>query len=216
MNLLHRSLFFLGIISTIAMISTVLKPQSATAKQICDPNISLEINGCQQNSSFGLPVDTKNPNPIKLTQMMPVSPRQTASTTTISGYPLDNFTTIALPYGWQIHPITRKVFFHSGIDLVAEVGTPVKAIAPGIVVFAKDQESYGKLVIINHAGGLQTRYAQLETIQVNLGQTVQKDEVLGTVGATGQPTSRETHLHFEIRADEPLGWTAKDPKGYLK
>jgi murein DD-endopeptidase MepM/ murein hydrolase activator NlpD len=175
-----------------------------------------EINGCQENPRvMFVPVVSKQQqrqsNEVEFT-----APVQTGSSTTISGYPLANSTTVALGYGWKIHPITGKVFFHSGVDLVAPVGTPVEAIAPGIVVFAKDQGSYGKLVIINHAGGLQTRYAQLETIQVKLGQEIKKGDILGTVGATGQPTSREPHLHFEIRANEPLGWTAKDPKEYLR
>jgi murein DD-endopeptidase MepM/ murein hydrolase activator NlpD len=178
------------------------------------PDTLFEINGCQQNPRVVfvpvLPKVTGTPNPIITTSGV-----QTASSASITGYPLANSTTAALPYGWQIHPITGKVFFHSGVDLVAQVGTSVQAIAPGVVVFAKDQASYGKLVIINHAGGLQTRYAQLETIQVTLGQNVKQGDILGTVGATGKPTSREPHLHFEIRANEPLGWTAKDPKEYL-
>ncbi|NET70112.1 MAG: M23 family metallopeptidase [Sphaerospermopsis sp. SIO1G2] len=215
MNLLYRSMFFCGLFSIIGLISTVFKPQYVTAEPTCPVKIAIKINTCQQIFSVALPIDTRNQ--IKVNQIVSASPQETAtSATTITGYPLTDFTTVALPYGWQIHPITGKVFFHSGTDLVAEVGTSVKAIAPGIVVFAQDQESYGNVVIINHAGGLQTRYAQLETIQVNLGQAINKDDVLGTVGATGQPSSRETHLHFEIRADEPLGWTAKDPTGYLR
>ncbi|WP_413172849.1 LysM peptidoglycan-binding domain-containing M23 family metallopeptidase [Anabaena azotica] len=180
------------------------------------PDTLFEINGCQQNPRVVfvpvVPEVTRTPNRI-----ITASLEQTAPSATIFGfgYPLPNSTTVALPYGWQIEPTSGKVFFHSGVDLVAPVGTTVEAIAPGIVVFAKDQASYGKLVIINHAGGLQTRYAQLETIQVTLGQAVKQGEILGTVGATGQPTSKEPHLHFEIRANEALGWTAKDPKEYL-
>ncbi|ADI62889.1 LysM peptidoglycan-binding domain-containing M23 family metallopeptidase [Trichormus azollae] len=179
------------------------------------PDTLFEINGCQQNARVVfvpvVPELTKTPNRI-----ITASLGQTARSATIFGYPLPRSTTVALPYGWQIEPTSSKVFFHSGVDLVAPVGTPVQAITPGIVVFAKYQASYGKLVIINHAGGLQTRYAQLETIQVTLGQAVKQGDILGTVGATGQPTSREPHLHFEIRANESLGWTAKDPKEYLK
>lgn len=179
------------------------------------PDTLFEINGCQQNPRVVfvpmVPGVTGTQNRI-----IASSGVQTAPVTKINGYPLANSTTVALAYGWQIHPITGKVFFHSGVDLVSPVGTPVQAIAPGIVVFAKDQASYGKLVIINHADGLQTRYAQLETIQVTLGQNIKQGEILGTVGATGQPTSREAHLHFEIRANELLGWVAKDPKEYLK
>ncbi|MBD2624896.1 LysM peptidoglycan-binding domain-containing M23 family metallopeptidase [Trichormus variabilis] len=179
------------------------------------PDTLFEINGCQQNPRVVfvpvVPGVTGSSNRI-----IAASPAQTAPSATIAGYPLSSETTIALPYGWQINPITKEVFFHSGVDLVAPVGTPVQAIAPGIVVFAKDQNSYGKLVIINHLGGYQSRYAQLETINVTLGQNVKKGDLLGTVGATGQPTSREPHLHFEMRSNGSLGWEAKDPKDYLR
>lgn len=177
-----------------------------------------EVNGCQENPRvvFVPITSTSQKQSNEIVFSAPVETASSASSKTISGYPLANFTTVALGYGWKIHPITGKVFFHSGVDLVAPIGTPVEAIAPGVVVFAKDQGSYGKVVIINHVGGLQTRYAQLETIQVKLGQEIKKGDILGTVGATGQPTSREPHLHFEIRANEPLGWTAKDPKDYLR
>ncbi|MEA5578070.1 M23 family metallopeptidase [Anabaena sp. UHCC 0451] len=194
-------------------------PNGQTWRQVATkykirPDTLFETNGCQQNPRVVfvpvIPGLTAKPN-----QIITTSPVQTATSAQITGYPLANSTTVALAYGWQIHPITGKVFFHSGVDLIAPVGTPVQAIAPGVVVFAKDQASYGKLVIINHADGLQTRYAQLETIQVNLGQNIKQGDILGTVGATGQPTSREPHLHFEIRANELLGWTAKDPKEYL-
>jgi murein DD-endopeptidase MepM/ murein hydrolase activator NlpD len=100
--------------------------------------------------------------------------------------------------------------------LLAPVNTPVAAIAPGIVVFAKEQGSYGKLVIINHTGGLQSRYAQLDSIKVTLGQTVNKGDILGAVGTTGQPTSTQPHLHFEMRSNGYLGWEAKNPKEFLK
>lgn len=173
-----------------------------------------EINGCQENPRvvFVPILPSKKEQPSRIIAVAPV---ETAPSTTLAGYPLANPTTIALRYGWRIHPITGKVFFHSGVDLLTPVGTPVQAIAPGIVVFAKDQASYGKLVIINHVGGMQTRYAQLETIEVTLGQTVQPGEILGTVGFTGEPTSKQPHLHFEVRASEPLGWVAKDPQKYF-
>ena len=172
-----------------------------------------EINGCQKNPKFVflsiLPGVTFAPG------MSTKSPTSVTNTGKITGYPLPNTTNVALGYGWNYHPVTKEAIFHSGVDLLAPVGTPVVAIAPGIVVFAKEQGSYGKLVIINHADGLQSRYAQLNGIKVTLGQKVNKGDILGTVGTTGQPTSIQPHLHFEIRVNGFLGWEAKDPKGFL-
>ncbi|AFZ57521.1 M23 family metallopeptidase [Anabaena cylindrica FACHB-243] len=194
-------------------------PREQTWRQVAArykvrPDTLFEINGCQQNPRVVfvpvVPGVIASPNRI-----IAASPTQTAPSATIAGYPLPNGTTVALAYGWQIEPISGKVFFHSGVDLVAPVGTTVEAIAPGIVVFAKDQGSYGKLVIINHIGGYQSRYAQLETINVTLGQMIKAGETIGTVGTTGTPTSREPHLHFEIRFNGSLGWEAKDPKAYF-
>lgn len=171
-----------------------------------------EANGCQKNPRIVF-VPGVNWSPNRPVTQSPISAN---SSIKITGYPLATATTVALAYGWQINPATGEVFFHSGVDLLADVGTPVEAIAPGTVVFAKDQGTYGKLVIINHSGGLQSRYAQLDTIKVAVGQQVQKGALLGTVGTTGQPTSPQPHLHFEMRSSSSLGWVAEDPKGYLK
>lgn len=169
-----------------------------------------EINGCQQDPRI---VFVPSGNGAVSAS---AAPANGASPVSISGYPLAQVANVGLAYGWQINPKTGEVFFHSGVDLLAAVGTPVEAIAPGTVVFANDQGTYGKLVIINHGGGLQSRYAQLDSIKVSVGQQVNKGDVLGTVGTTGQPTSKQPHLHFEMRASSDLGWVAKDPKGYLK
>jgi lysostaphin len=171
-----------------------------------------EVNGCQKdprvvfvpggNRSLNRPV-TQPPTP-------------TTPPSNFTGYPLPEVATVALAYGWQINPATGDVFFHSGVDLLATVGTSVQAIAPGTVAFANEQGSYGKLVIINHSGGLQSRYAHLDSIKVTVGQQVNTGDLLGTVGTTGQPTSTQPHLHFEVRASSSIGWVAQDPKGYLR
>ncbi|MDB9540647.1 M23 family metallopeptidase [Anabaenopsis tanganyikae CS-531] len=169
-----------------------------------------EINGCQQDPRivFVPGVNGSAPRPI-------TDSNGSTEPISISGYPLQSVTTVMFPYGWQIHPTTGEVFFHSGVDLLAAVGTPVQAIAPGTIVFAQPQGTYGQLVIINHAGGIQSRYGHLGDIQVSLGQKVNQGDLLGTVGTTGEPTVRQPHLHFEIRSNSDLGWVAKDPQGYL-
>ncbi|MEH2411329.1 LysM peptidoglycan-binding domain-containing M23 family metallopeptidase [Nostoc sp.] len=175
-----------------------------------------EVNGCQQDPRIVfVPGVNWSPNGVVTKSPLPTN-TGTPNRASLSGYPLAQVATIGLAYGWQINPATGQVFFHSGVDLLAPVGTNVLAIAPGTVAFANDQGTYGKLVIINHSGGLQSRYAQLDNIKVTVGQQLKKGDVLGTVGTSGQPSSTQPHLHFEVRSSSSLGWVAEDPKGYLK
>jgi murein DD-endopeptidase MepM/ murein hydrolase activator NlpD len=175
-----------------------------------------EVNGCQQNPRIVfVPGVNWSPNGV-ITKSPSPTDAGTPKRVSLSGYPLAEVVNVALAYGWQINPATAQVFFHSGVDLLAPVGTNVLAIAPGTVVFANNQGSYGNLVIINHNGGLQTRYAQLDTIKVSVGQQIKKGDLLGTLGTTGQPSSSQAHLHFEVRSSSSLGWVAEDPKGYLR
>ncbi|MFQ4146698.1 M23 family metallopeptidase [Chlorogloeopsis sp. ULAP02] len=173
-----------------------------------------ELNGCKAPSRFAF---IPTPNKSVSRANTPVSPTSSNSPQ-VAGYPLPEVAQVGFPYGWQIHPRNGngQVFFHSGIDLLAAKGTTVSAIAPGTVVFAGEQGTYGNLVIINHDGGLQSRYAQLDSIKAKVGQQVKQGDLLGTVGTTGQPTINQPHLHFEVRSSSSLGWKAKDPKGYLQ
>jgi murein DD-endopeptidase MepM/ murein hydrolase activator NlpD len=192
-------------------------PQGQTWRQIAAKykvraDAMFEINGCQQNPRVVF-VPGVNGSSNRVVNAPP-TPNQPSSQ--ISGYPLPAATNVVLPYGWQINPNSGEVFFHSGVDLFAAVGTPVQAIAPGTVAFAREQASYGKLVIINHSGGFQSRYAHLDSIKVSAGQQVNKGDLLGTVGTTGEPAAKQPHLHFEMRSSTSIGWVAKDPKAYLK
>ncbi|MDZ7956490.1 MAG: M23 family metallopeptidase [Aulosira sp. DedQUE10] len=186
--------------------------RQVAAKYKVRADAMFEINGCQKDPRVVfVPGGNGSAN-----RLVTPSPTPNKPPSQLSGYPLPEVTSVALPYGWQINPNSGEVFFHSGVDLLAAVGTPVEAIAPGTVAFASEQGSYGKLVIINHGGGLQSRYAHLDTIKVSVGQQVNKGDLLGTVGTTGQPAAKQPHLHFEVRSSSSLGWTAQDPKGYLR
>ncbi|PLZ90507.1 LysM peptidoglycan-binding domain-containing M23 family metallopeptidase [Fischerella thermalis] len=174
-----------------------------------------ELNGCKPPSQIAF---IPTPNQALSRANVSTSPSSSGNSPAvqINGYPLPSAVQVGFPYGWQLNPNNGEVFFHSGIDLLAAIGTPVKAIAAGTVVFAGDRGTYGNLVIINHANGLQSRYAQLESIKVGVGQQVKQGDLLGTVGKTGQPTITQPHLHFEIRSNSSLGWVAKDPAEHLK
>jgi murein DD-endopeptidase MepM/ murein hydrolase activator NlpD len=99
--------------------------------------------------------------------------------------------------------------FHSGQDIEAPWGAPVIAGASGKVIFVGWQNGYGQLVVVDHGGGLTTRYGHLSQIDVELDQVVSRGELLGKVGSTGRSTG--PHLHYEVRInDEPV-----DPLPYL-
>ena len=99
--------------------------------------------------------------------------------------------------------------FHSGQDIEAPWGAPVISGASGKVIFVGWQNGYGQLVVVDHGGGLTTRYGHLSHIDVELNQTVGRGQLLGRVGSTGRSTG--PHLHYEVRInDEPV-----DPLPYL-
>ncbi|BDA67212.1 peptidase M23B [Calothrix sp. PCC 7716] len=176
-------------------------------------DVLYEINGCQ---SIPRLVFIPSRRPSEQSDEISTASTNTSTSIRFAVYPLAALATIALPYGWQNNPKNGEVFFHSGIDLLAPLGTGVQATGDGTVAFAGTQGSYGNLVIINHGKGIQTRYAQLETIKVTAGQKVQQGNILGTVGTTGKPTSPQPHLHFEVRTSSDLGWKALNPQDYLK
>jgi murein DD-endopeptidase MepM/ murein hydrolase activator NlpD len=90
--------------------------------------------------------------------------------------------------------------FHSGQDIDAEPGTPVVAGASGKVVFVGWQNGYGQLVVIDHGGGLTTRYGHLSHIDTELNKGVSRGEFIGRVGSTGRSTG--PHLHYEVRIND--------------
>lgn len=99
--------------------------------------------------------------------------------------------------------------FHTGQDIEVPWGTSVVAGAKGTVTFVGWQHGYGQLVVIDHGGGLTTRYGHLSELDVELGQEVGRGEFIGRVGSTGRSTG--PHLHYEIRInDDPV-----DPLQYL-
>ena len=97
---------------------------------------------------------------------------------------------------------------HTGLDIAARLGTPIKAAAGGTVVHAGWKGSLGKLIVISHGNGVQTYYAHCNSIGVSAGQKVSQGEVIGKVGSTGNSTG--PHLHLEIRVNgvayNPQNW----------
>ncbi len=99
---------------------------------------------------------------------------------------------------------------HEGADFAASHGTHIFATADGVVTHAGSQGGYGRLIKIKHDFGIETRYAHLSRIRVQVGQRVSRGEHIGDMGSTGRSTG--THLHYEVR----VGGEAKNPMKYIK
>lgn len=98
---------------------------------------------------------------------------------------------------------------HTGLDIAAPNGTPIKAASSGKVIFSGSKGSYGKTIIISHGDGTETWYAHCSSLNASAGQTVSKGQVVAKVGSTGNSTGY--HLHLEIR----INGTPVNPQRYL-
>jgi murein DD-endopeptidase MepM/ murein hydrolase activator NlpD len=116
---------------------------------------------------------------------------------------------VEVPSGWPIPAAKATVTSvfgsprgrsrHQGIDLAAPSGTVVHATAGGEVTFAGRSGDFGRLVVVDHGGGWETRYAHLKTVKVDPGNVVARGAKIGTVGRSGNATG--DHLHYEVRHD---------------
>lgn len=103
-------------------------------------------------------------------------------------------------------------FYHKAIDIANRAGGPILAADSGRVVVAGwiDNSGYGNRVMVDHGNGYVTLYAHMSSISVQVGQSVNRGDLLGQMGSTGRSTG--THLHFEIRK----GGVLENPQAYLK
>jgi len=99
-------------------------------------------------------------------------------------------------FGMRLDPFTGRRQLHQGVDLAADIGTPVHVTAEGVVAEVSRDVGLGKLVRIDHQYGYTTIYAHLSRISVKPGQHVKRGEVIGAVGNTGYSTG--PHLHYEV------------------
>jgi murein DD-endopeptidase MepM/ murein hydrolase activator NlpD len=112
-------------------------------------------------------------------------------------------------FGNRTDPFSGEGAFHAGVDITAPIGTPIRATADGIVIFAEMENGYGRLIKVSHGNGVQTYYAHLSRFYVQAGQDVRRGEVIGAVGTSGRVTA--PHLHYEVR----LGGAPVNPYRFL-
>jgi murein DD-endopeptidase MepM/ murein hydrolase activator NlpD len=111
-------------------------------------------------------------------------------------YPLDRLH-ITSRFGYRIHPVTGKRAFHSGVDYRGAVGTPVYAVADGVVIQSSFGNDNGNFIAIKHSDNSQSWYLHLSQRGVGNGQRVKGRQVIGKVGNTGR--SSGPHLHLAIK-----------------
>ena len=100
-------------------------------------------------------------------------------------------------YGMRLHPVYRRRMMHTGLDIAAGTGTPIRAALGGRVKFVGWKGGYGKTVIIEHPNGYETLYGHCSRITCSTGQTVKRGEQVAKVGTTGVSTG--PHVHFEVK-----------------
>jgi murein DD-endopeptidase MepM/ murein hydrolase activator NlpD len=112
-------------------------------------------------------------------------------------------------FGPRMHPVLGVPMFHTGIDLAAACGTPIRAAAAGTVVYAQVSPSWGARTIIQHSPNLKTAYGHQSKFLVKEGDVVKQGDIIGLVGTTGWSTG--CHLHFDVILNERY----VDPGPYL-
>ena len=113
-------------------------------------------------------------------------------------------------FGYRNDPKGAGTRMHKGTDMAGSYGTPIYATADGVVTHAGSESGFGQLVTIKHDFGIETLYAHLSQVRVEVGQRVSRGDRIGDMGNSGRSTG--THLHYEIH----LGGTPVNPMTFIK
>jgi murein DD-endopeptidase MepM/ murein hydrolase activator NlpD len=123
-------------------------------------------------------------------------------------WPAPGYYRISSPFGMRLHPILKTRKMHTGVDIAVPYGRTIVAANDGVVKYADWYGGYGKVVWIDHGGGISTLYAHNSRLLVKKGQSVKKGQAIAKAGSTGYSTG--PHLHFEVRKNgvytNPMPW----------
>jgi murein DD-endopeptidase MepM/ murein hydrolase activator NlpD len=117
---------------------------------------------------------------------------------------------ITCAFGERMDPFSGEGAFHTGVDIGAQYGDPVHATADGVVINAEEHVGYGRLVVIDHGFGVTSWYGHLSSLNVTVGQQINRGEVIGFVGVSGRTTG--PHVHYEVR----INGAPVNPMRYLR
>lgn len=112
-------------------------------------------------------------------------------------------------FGRRTDPFSGRMSWHNGVDFAGQRGSDIIAVAAGVVTWSADRYGYGLMVEINHGGGFSTRYAHNEENLVQVGDVVQKGQIIAKMGSSGRSTG--PHVHFEVYKNG----RAVDPSTYI-
>lgn len=130
-------------------------------------------------------------------------------------WPVPSSGKITSGYGNRIHPILKKLKFHSGIDISASYRSSIVSANAGKVIFSGWKGSYGNVIIIDHGGRIATLYAHCSSLLLSKGAKVEAGQTIAKIGSTGSSTGN--HLHFEvIIGNEKNDFGNVDPEKYVK
>ncbi|MBF0357806.1 MAG: M23 family metallopeptidase [Magnetococcales bacterium] len=170
-----------------------------------DRNVSSIIDSLVMDSLVSLEIEN-------------ISMRQRLLQEIPSGYPVP-FRGVTSDYGMRIHPISGNRLLHSGVDLRANIGTPVISTADGIIEFTGVEKKYrarGLTVIIDHNYGFKTVYGHLKKIVVKQGDFIKKGEVVAFSGNSGITNGPHLHygVHFLNSATNPINYVKWGPDNF--
>ena len=179
-----------------------------------------EAQQAQKDAQAAIESDEMNYEAVKKQiQKMIAAAAASKPTLSFTGFicPLKSYSRISSEYGWRKNPVTGVNKLHAGTDFAAPGGTPIYAIADGVVSAARTMNSYGNCVQVSHGTAddghrYDSLYAHMSSIVVAQGDAVQKGDLLGYVGNTGNVygAGGGYHLHLELRVDgsrvDPLGF----------
>ncbi|MEM9814905.1 MAG: M23 family metallopeptidase [Cyanobacteria bacterium P01_D01_bin.6] len=172
-------------------------------------DVLFEVNGCPST----MPTQVFIPGVSWLLEnAAPATTAEAVTSNPLSTYPLAGEGQVIANYGWQTDPVLDELVFSSGVTVETTLSTAVVAAGRGTVAYVGDDAVLGKLIVVNHQQGLQTRYAQVLEPQVQVGDSVQAGQQL----AIATPhTAESSVLYFEVRTNSSLGWVARDPGDYI-